>query len=181
MHIAAVKGSDWIVAVSGVKDVEFNDVDTLLSRIQSIAGGTQFQLFNADFISGWEHLYFAAVNALNAFNSGAGISRSLALEILLFASCQDQISSAFSVLGIKPGDRNVAVLVLGTRKDDLSKVLEDISEDLGIPDDGIIELTDMKRSILKKTYGISENEIASVQRDDALTWLIIERGALLRR
>jgi len=181
LHIAAVKDSNWIIAVCGVKDVEFSDVDTLLLKTRSIAGRTKFQLFNADFISGWKHLYFAAVNAINAFNSGTGISRSLALETLLYASCQNQISSAFSVLGIKPGDRNVAVLVLGKHKNELSNVLSAITDLLGAEDDEVLEISDVKQSVLKKVYGVSEEELASVQRDDALSWLIIERGALLRR
>jgi len=181
LYIAAVKDSDWIVAISGVKDVEFSDVDTLLLEIRSIAGGTKFQLFNADFISGWKHLYFAAVNAINAFNSGTGISRRLALETLLYASCQNQISRAFSVLGIKPGDRNVAVLVFGKHKNELSNVLSAITDILGAEDDDVLEISDVKQIVLKNVYGVSEVELASVQRDDALSWLIIERGALLRR
>jgi len=181
MYIAAVKNTDWIVAIGGVRDVEFSDVDEILSKVRSISGGTPFQLFNADLISGWKHLYYAAVNAVNAFTSGAGISRSLSLETLLYASCQNQISSAFKLLWLKPGDRNVAVMVFGKQKNELHEVLEAICKLLGVEEDKVLELNDVKILCLKKTYGISDIELATVKRNDALTWLIVERGALLRR
>lgn len=181
MHIATVKDSDWIVAIGGVRDAEFSDIDELLSKIRSISAVFQFQLFNADLISGWQHLYYAAVNAVNSYNSGSSISKSLAVEALLFASCQNQISNAFNMLGIRPGNKNIAILVFGKYKDSLLKILETITGLLGKEDDKVLEVNDIKQSILKKTYGISDLEITSVFNDDALSWLIIEHGALMRK
>jgi len=181
LRILSVENSHWFIGLSGVKDVEFSDIDTLLSKVRSISNDTQFQLFNADNISGWQHLYYAAVNAINSFNSSAGISRSLSLETLLYASCQNQISSAFNVLGIKPSNGNIAVLVFGKNEEKLSAVLGTISDLLGTEDDEVLEYSNVKKSLLMNVYGVSETEFQSVQRDDAITWLIIERGALLRR
>ena len=181
MRILSVENSDWLIGLIGVKSVEFSDVDALLSKVRSISNRTQFQLFNADLISSWKHLYYAAVNAINSFNSGAGISRSLSLETLLYASCQNQISGAFDVLGIKPGHGNIAVLVIGKKNEKLSTVLHTISDLLGTEDDTVMEYSGAKKSTLMTVYGVSETELESIQRDDALTWLIVERGALLRR
>ena len=181
MRILAVENSDWLIGLVGVKGVEFSDIDSLLSEVRSISDGTQFQLFNADLISGWKHLYYAAVNAINSFNSGVGISRSLSLETLLYASCQNQISGAFDVLGLKPGNENIAVLVIDNNEEKVSTVLSAISDLLGTEDDSVMEISDAKKSDLMDVYGISETELESIQRDDALTWLIVERGALLRR
>jgi len=72
-------------------------------------------------------------------------------------------------------------MVFGKQKNELFEVLEAISELLGVREDKVLELNDVKKPSLKKAYGISDIELATVKRNDALTWLIIERGALLRR
>ena len=103
------------------------------------------------------------------------------METLLYASCQNQISSAFNVLGLKPGNENIAVLVIDKNEENISTVLNAISDLLGTEDDTVMEYSGAKKSTLMTVYGVSETELESIQRDDALTWLIVERGALLRR
>ena len=72
-----------------------------------------FQLFDARLVATWEHLYLAALNALVAFRSKCNISKSLAVETLLYASAQNQIQKATRLFGIKPSSSDIAVLIVG--------------------------------------------------------------------
>jgi len=46
----------------------------------------EVQLFDASLVTTWEHLYFAALDSLTAFRNRENISRSLAMETMLYAS-----------------------------------------------------------------------------------------------
>jgi tRNA threonylcarbamoyladenosine modification (KEOPS) complex Cgi121 subunit len=143
-----------------------------------------FQLFDARLVATWEHLYFAALNALVAFRSKRNISNSVAVETLLYASAQNQIQKATRVLGVKPSSSNIAVLIVGERSGPIQSVLSTISEDVGGKrDDGVLELSGEKSESIRRFFGISENQLRTAKRGEsferALVDLVIERVALV--
>jgi KEOPS complex subunit Cgi121 len=181
VHKAGIKSSEWTVFISGFKEVSVDNVDEILSLVGKAASPCIFQLLDADLVAGWKHLYYAAVNAVRAFETETAISKSLAIEALLYASCQDQISQALDFLGVKPSTRRVVLLLMGHEQREMEAAFRQASELLGDEDDTVLEVDSYKFEELRRLYSVSELELEAVggRRFEALTSLLIERGALL--
>lgn len=173
------------IAIVGFKDVKIKDVNSLLNLIREKTANAEVQFFDAELIAGWEHLYFAVLNALKAFENKLNISNSLAVEIVLYASAQRQIKKALGLLGIDLGSSNVAAVILAETESKVSETLETISHLMpGKRDDSILELTEEKFDGIKKLFNISEPELNAKLESEgmekkALTDLVIEHVALL--
>ncbi len=181
MRTSTIKGSDKAVSIGGFRGVTVNDVDELLSSLTGATSPAVFQIFDAARIAGWRHLYMAAVNAVGAFESGSPISRGLGIEVLLYASCQDQISRALEVVGVSPGTEKLALVVLSDGPGEAEAVFEKAADLLGEADDSVLGLDEIKFREVAQVFGVSENELEAVggERDEALTSLLVEKGALL--
>ena len=171
------------LVVEGFKNVKIRDVDEFLNLVRSKAGSCHIQVLDASLVAGFEHLYFAVLNALKSFESGLNISKSLAVEILLFASGQDQIRRAIEILGVKPSSSDIALIIVADSRDKAISVLNNVSDVLdGEKDQSVIELTDEKLSTIMRKFNISEAELEASMRGslkDALKSILIERAALL--
>ena len=172
------------VAIVGFRNVCVGEVDQFLSRLRQVLGGVVVQFFDAEPIAGWEHLYFSVLNALKAFESRTSISKSLAVECLLFASAQGQISAAFKLIGVKKESSQVAVVVVADEKEQAEKAVREISALIGGKrDDSVLELSDEKIPLVRRLFAISDAEFESKLGDDgekkALSDLVIEHVALL--
>jgi tRNA threonylcarbamoyladenosine modification (KEOPS) complex Cgi121 subunit len=173
------------VAFAGFRDVCLGEFELFLRRIRRRVGGTAVQFFDADLVAGWEHLYFAVLNALKAFESGRSISKNLAVECLLYASAQPQISSALELIGIKGDSSRVAVVVVADGKKEAEGSLREVSVLMGGKrDDGVFELSDEKLPLVMRLFGISDVELRTRLGDGgeekkALSDLVIEHIALL--
>jgi tRNA threonylcarbamoyladenosine modification (KEOPS) complex Cgi121 subunit len=143
-----------------------------------------FQLFDARLVATWEHLYFAALNALVAFRSKRNISKSVAVETLLYASAQNQIQKATRLLGVKPDSSDIAVMIVARQSESIQSLLSTISEKVGGKrDDTVLELSEEKSETIRRFLGISENQLRTAERggslERALVDLVIERVALV--
>ena len=180
-----MEGFDKYIGATGFRNIKIEDVKSFLDDIRRKTGGVSVQFFNANLIAGTEHLYFAALNALKAFEGNLNISKSLAVETLLYASAQRQIRKAVELLGIKADSSEVAVLVLAETETKVRETLKDISEFIqGVRDDDVIELSDEKFEMIKEFFGISELELQAKLKKkefekEALINLVIEHMALL--
>ena len=181
VRTAGVKGSDWAISIGGFRDASIGDIEGFLERMGEAVAPAVFQVFDADRVAGWEHLFFAAVNAVKAHEAGAAISRSLAIEVLLYVSCQDQISRALDVAGISPSTERVALLVLARGKEAAEEAFGRASDALGVADDSVLELAAEKTEGIKKAFEVTDPELEAVggPEGEALTRLLVERGALL--
>ena len=81
-----------------------SDPEQTLKQLRSISSEAEVQLVKADLIGGPEHLQFAARNALHSFSGAQRRSKSLAVELLLYISCQRQIAKAIKLLGVDSKD-----------------------------------------------------------------------------
>ena len=181
VRTSTIKGSDKAVSIGGFRGVKVNDVDELLSSLSGATSPAVFQIFDAARIAGWRHLYMAAVNAVGAFESGSPISRGLGIEVLLYASCQDQISRALDVVGVGPGTEKLALVVLRDGPSEAEAAFGKAADILGEADDSVLGLDETKFREVAKVFGVSENEFEAVggERNKALTSLLVEKGALL--
>jgi tRNA threonylcarbamoyladenosine modification (KEOPS) complex Cgi121 subunit len=171
--------------IAGFKGVE---VDTAEVFLEAIGGerpiGVEVQFFDADLVATWQHLYFALLNALTAFKHGENISKSVAMETMLYASALGQIQRATQLLGIKPSSSNVAVLIVGRKREAVQSALAKVSRRIGGRlDDSVLGLSKEKVERIRRAFDVSEAELETVVEGDsveeALVDLVIERVALL--
>src|SRR5881628_3196461 len=100
MLLEEVDGSHLLILP--LKSCRIHSVESALGSIRSSFPDAQTQLMRADRICGKDHLIFAARNAMRAFSRSRRRSHSLAVELLLYASGQRQISKAIETLGVTP-------------------------------------------------------------------------------
>jgi len=180
-----VEGFNRYVAIAGFRNVKIKDVNSFLERVRREVGEAHVQFFDAKLIAGQQHLYFAALNALRAFEKKLNISGSLAVEALLYASAQRQIRKAVEMFGIRHDSLQVAVLVMAETEQGVDAGLEKVSGLVsGERDDDVLELTNEKFEHIKTLFGISDLEIEAKLRGrglegEALVDLVIEHVALL--
>jgi KEOPS complex subunit Cgi121 len=183
--IKEIEGFHKYIAISGFKNVKIKNVKTFLSAIRKELGDTCVQFFDARFITTREHLFFAALNALKAFENKMNISKSLAMETILYTSAQRQITKATKMLGIKAESQQVAVLIIAETKQKTTSTLEIVSKILpGDRDDDVLELGKKKFEAIKRLFGISGYELSAKSEEtgvenEALVDLVIEHMALL--
>jgi tRNA threonylcarbamoyladenosine modification (KEOPS) complex Cgi121 subunit len=166
---------------TGIKDPEH-----ALKQLRTINTQAEVQLVKADLIAGPEHLQFAARNALNSFKGDKRRSKSLAVELLLYLSCQRQIAKAIRFLGVDSEDSRVALVALSDSKDaiqELARRAESIID--GKRDDSQIEIGSKEKMIrLQESYGVTRKEMDAARfegetESSTLKRLIVERSALL--
>jgi KEOPS complex subunit Cgi121 len=176
---------DENITIVGFRNVQIADINAFLAYFRKEDRGASVQFFDAKHLAGPQHLFFAALNALKAFDKNTNISNNLAVEILLYASAQRQIKKAVKMLGIKQHSSEIAALIITENRHKKSDYLRLVTKTVpGERDEGVLELTDKKLGNIKKLFGISNLEFeAKLEREglekEALTDLVIERMALL--
>ena len=173
------------VEITGYRNVKFDRAEEFLktSRKQT-QQSVCFQFFNAELIATCEHLYFAVLNALRAFQDKTNISKSLAMETMLYASAQRQIQKAIQRCGIKQEAASMAVVIIGERPREIDNLLQAVTVHVGAElDEGVLEVTRLKEKKIKEVFRITDEELRAVVKDGdwegAIVNLIIERVALL--
>lgn len=182
--IKKLEDFDRYIVIAGFRNVKIKDINRFFSVVRRKTEDVYVQFFDAKLITGWEHLYFAALNALNAFKNKTNISKSVAVETLLYASAQGQIEKAMKLLGIKPESSQVAVLIVAETKQKAASALKAIPKlMIGERDDTILELTKEKVKSIKGLFSISDLELeAKLEKGfekETLIDLVIEHMALL--
>jgi tRNA threonylcarbamoyladenosine modification (KEOPS) complex Cgi121 subunit len=171
------------IAIVGFKNAEIKNVQEFLEKTRKqTPPETEVQFFNGDLVATWQHLYFAVLNALTAFKNKTNISKTLAVETMLYASAQHQIRRAVELLGIKPNTRNIAMVVLGRDVETVEAVVSAVSRSAKSQDDSVLKVTKAKARKIRDDFGISDTEVETMKKDsleEALVDLVIERMALL--
>ncbi len=170
----------------GFDGARISDPEKILKQLRLSVQDAQVQLLKADLIAGREHLWFAGRNALISFNGRGRKSKSLAVELLLYVSCQGQISKAIQLLGVNKRDRRVALAALSESKDALEKLAEIAKSRIsGKLSDDLLEIrSEEKAGELRRVYGITSRELEASRfpeetQLDVLKRLVIERSALV--
>ena len=174
------------VAITGFGNARIKDAEEFLNQLRKESNAdVEIQLFNAQLVATWEHLYFAALNALTAFKNKSNISKSLAMETLLYASAQHQIRKATELLGIKSTCKEIVVLILGNNTETVENTLTLIKNKIHAElDDSVLEISTEKTRRIRGAFGITDVELkatanAKSKLKEAVVNLVIERMALL--
>jgi KEOPS complex subunit Cgi121 len=171
--------------ITGYRSIAFAKAEEFLkANRKEINQTVDMQFFDAELIASHEHLYFAALNALQAFQNKTNISKSPAMETMLYAAAQRQIQRAIQRSGIKPETGNMAVLIIGEKQSTIQLVLKAISDNVGMePDEKVLEMSKAKEKKIIKTFQITDEELKTIMKNDdceaAVVNLVIERVALL--
>ncbi len=171
--------------IAGFRGVKFGDTEAFLKENRKKSRlGLEMQFFDADLIATSRHLYFAVLNALQAFHGKTNISKSLAVETMLYASAQRQIQRAIQRCGIKPQTQNMAATIIGEKPAEIHALLREISRCVGAePDEGVLEMSALKLERIEEAFQIKAEEVNSVMNggslDAAVVSLVVERVALL--
>lgn len=112
--------------------------------------GCQTTFINADYVADLSHVEFAAQKAIRAWNEGRRISRSLTMEILLYAAATRQIWKALE-LGLKEGRNEVVAVVLNCN----------LSE-FGFQEKQVLNLDEGKIRRIVEFFEISDDELEIV-------------------
>jgi tRNA threonylcarbamoyladenosine modification (KEOPS) complex Cgi121 subunit len=172
------------VEIAGYQGIVFEKVEMFLkaSRKQT-KQNIDIQFFDAELIATQEHLYFAVLNALQAFENKTNLSKSPAMETMLYASAQRQIQKAIGRCGIKPKTKSMALIVIGDDPKQIENALEAVTKSIGSEPDGtVLEMTKNKETKIKKAFEITEEELKILENGNqkkAIVNLVIERVALL--
>lgn len=173
------------VEITGFEKVKIQETEALfkIGRIEDQLN-TSTQFFNAELVATWEHLYFAVLNALMAFRTRRNLSRSLAVEAILYASAQRRIQKAFETIGVRSGTANVAVTIVGDTAKTVEVATESVSRHFrSEPVEQVLELSTAKMRKIRSAFMINDTELRVVTKagdiERALTDLVIERMALL--
>ncbi len=173
------------LAIVGFKNRKTGDVEGFLETVRKEKpSDAEVQVFDANLVATWEHLYFAAFNALSAFQDKRNISNTLSMEAMLYASAQNQIRKATALLGIKFDSHEVAVLIVASETESLELALSTVLKHVeGRRDDRILELSTHKSALIQEVFQVSNTELQTIARQGdlnrALVDLVIERMALL--
>jgi KEOPS complex subunit Cgi121 len=173
------------VEITGFRNANIKDTEEFVKTArEQLPQKTWVQFFDAELVASWQHSYFAVLNALLAFKNERNISKTVAMEAMLYASAQRQISKAIQLIGVKPASANMAVVIISKNPENLKTALSAVSKRIGAkPDETVLELTDAKIQSIRKAFEVSTQELEAVTEkkntQQALVNLVIERTALL--
>ena len=146
------------------------DLDVFLNRVAEIEKqhSVTVQFFRASRIFGAEHLISATEKALRAVENGTAMSKTLGMEIMLYAAAERQTSEALRKVGIHKGITEMAAAIVG----EISA--ETLIKDLGLErDDSVLAPEGKDPSI----FGITPEDI-SLAGEDMIPDLVLEKIAI---
>lgn len=176
-----------MLLITGFRNIRIADVNTFMASIREaceVFEDVDVQFFDADLVATWRHLYFAALNAVMAFETKRNISKSLAVETLLYASGKRQIKKALEIIGVKAGCTNIAGIIIGKKEQVVTDAFLVLSNEFGVSsDEAVLEISTNKILKIRQSFDISTKElkVTSLKSDpeSALVDLVVERVALL--
>src|SRR5271169_4640758 len=126
-----IKEHGKYVEISGYRSIVFDKAEAFLKANRKQTQNVDIQFFDADLIATQEHLYFAVLNALQAFDNKTNLSKTPTMETMLYASAQRQIQKAIERSGIKPKTKHMAVAIIGEDPTHIQNILEALTKCVG--------------------------------------------------
>jgi len=182
--LTRIEEYDVYAEITGFRGIQIDNTKRITDLTnQEKRRNITVQFLNAKCIVTWRHLFFAAVDALLGFKNDINISRSLGVEIMLYASAQRQIKRAVDLIGVKSGCLDLALVIVDKNKAAIRRSLSTIAECMGkAPDESVLGVSGEKEREIQRVFGISETEILATNSgnpNEALLNLVMERMALL--
>lgn len=124
---------------------KIQDLEQFLKQVQKISKdySVTIQTLDAEGVYGKQHLLSAAEHAIRAVRQKTNTTRSLAMEVLLYASGERQITLSLEKLGVQRETKTFAFVIIDS--------VDDISETSG-------NLTEEEIDQFLKTAGLKQND-----------------------
>lgn len=156
-----------------------NDVNDFITKVNIFGekNGIEIQLFDARLIFGKEHLQSAFEHAKRSFQRGESATRSLGMELLLYASGERQITKAIKKMGIKKDlDWIVSVFIFPSNLNNNIDIIKDnFYKDFSLQNNNLVIQPD---ETMLSLYGISKKARSTVQHHQIFQ-LVLEKIALV--
>ncbi len=189
MRIELLKAND-VVNVIGISEIHNSNnltQEELLDIAKSMSNDSlTVQLMNGLLSADDAHLLSAAQNAVNAQSGKYMLSRTLDVEIIVYASAQRQIGRALDELGVYDSVENVAVVVIGNDRKSVEQSLEKITTKVGKELSNPFEGSKERFDRIKTHFNIDEKEICTftdsdddIERQKALSKCVVSRVSLV--
>lgn len=162
-------GTNMRIQVMGVRGKVGNTAEFVAEalRLERKHSAT-IQFFRADRIFGIDHLLSASEKAVRAFGNGTGMSKTLGMEMLLYAAAERQTTAALKLVGIFDGISEMGLVLVGDLQAD--EVLRDLNL---VRDDSVLRPDGKDPSV----FGIRPAEIG-VMGECRVSELVLERVAM---
>jgi tRNA threonylcarbamoyladenosine modification (KEOPS) complex Cgi121 subunit len=174
------------VVVSAFRVPETMDPSVTLKELRTAIPGYEIQFLDGGHVAGKEHLEIATINASHAFKSRINISRSLAMETLLYASAQRQIDAAIAKVGVTRDSKTVGFVAFSDTEGDAQVLKDKIAQIVKVElNEGLLdEWSEEKRRNIATLFEISAKELEAIKMprqeiDEAIKKAVVERVALL--
>lgn len=176
-----------VVGISEIHNPNHLTQNELIDFAKSLSTDSlTVQLLNGLLIADDTHLLSAAQNALNALNGKYMLSRSLDVEIIVYASAQRQIGRALEDIGVHNGLENLAVVVIAKDRKTVKQTLDKITKKVGQEFSNPFEPNRERFDRVKKHFKIGETEIGVFTDSDdilelqkALSRCVVSRVSLV--
>lgn len=174
------------VTISAFKTPRGIDPSVTLKELRMAIPAVEIQFFDGARVAGKEHLEIAVVNALHAFKTGINISRSVAMETLLYASGQRQIDVALGRLGVSRDSQTVGLVAFSGNRSGAEEVQSKITQFVGAEMNEALldDWSEEKASMVMTLFGIDIAELNAIRMPgqdikEAVKKAVVERVALL--
>ena len=155
------RGHDY-VGYAVVDLSEALSTDAIIAIAQSSTSEMKaVQVLDSSLIVDDGHVLSAVQNAVNAQSGSYGKSRTLDVEIAIYASGQRQISRAFELVGVSEATKQALVIIVGSNRSKIETRLTAVIEKLGSEVETPFS-PDIKRlRDIQRIYEIADTEIAT--------------------
>jgi tRNA threonylcarbamoyladenosine modification (KEOPS) complex Cgi121 subunit len=158
-----------VIALAELHNSNCLKQEELIQLARSLSSDSMtVQLLNGLLIANETHLLSAAQNAINAKQGDYMLSRSLDVEIIVFASAQRQIGRALDELGVYDGLDDIAVVVVGIDPSAVEDCIQDLAATIGSEVIPAFAATSARLERIKKHYQISDKEIRAISDSDKI-------------
>ena len=167
-----IRDNELYIGITEIRNTNSLDTDNLLDIAKTISKSVfAFQFFNSLMIVDKMHLLSSAQNAVNAMKGEYMISRSLDVELVVYASTQHQIGIALDIMGVKDQLASIAVVCIDEVEEKVRKCIADVIEKVGEEVSPMFNPTATKISSLMETFGVSELEMKQfTDATDLISW-----------
>lgn len=178
---------DKVVGIAELRNSHNLKQEELIQLATSMSNDAlTVQLLNGQLIANEVHLLSAAQNAIEAQQGDYMISRSLDVEIIVFASAQRQIGRALEALGVYDGLDELALVVIGTKSSSVKQSIKSLTDAIGTETTPSFAATKDRIERIQQHFQISDKEINALSDSetpqsklDALSRCIVSRVSLV--
>lgn len=151
------------VAIGHLKNEKHLKKDGLVRLSEKTRNGIlAVRFLDPTLISGDLHVLSAAQNAVNAWFGGYAISRSLDVEIAVYASGQRQISPALESMGLRDNMSSVALVVIGDDDTAIKHAFGELVRSVGPETSPSFTVGEESKRKIMEHFGINDAEIRAM-------------------